>query len=256
MFDKTIIAFLIILIAGLTVSTSYFYTQSQGKPTAKNTAIDTSKPLDNLDPKIEGAETEDIYIKQSEEKTSTENNADLNKKELNSQASNDGEQAPLVGKNRASNPEKSHEVKTGETLYPIGLQYNLDWNIIARANGMDNPNDIKTGNIIVIPEYDTDTNKITINYKIDPEKAASLEKNLSLGKERWRQDPIEVAKKESSPCFNIAASDSFSLGSKNEEKGIAQVSVIKNNKGYEIGLIQPITKDVEGFWTITYIKEI
>jgi len=44
-----------------------------------------------------------------------------------------------------------HTVQAGETLYRIGLKYNLTWDKIAKANNIANGNKIKTGQVLCIP---------------------------------------------------------------------------------------------------------
>jgi LysM repeat protein len=44
-----------------------------------------------------------------------------------------------------------HVVQAGETLFRIGLQYNVPWDAIARANNITNPNAIYVGQELVIP---------------------------------------------------------------------------------------------------------
>ena len=45
-----------------------------------------------------------------------------------------------------------HTVRWGETLYKIGLRYNLTWKPIALANHLSNPDRIFTGQVLCIPE--------------------------------------------------------------------------------------------------------
>jgi LysM repeat protein len=44
-----------------------------------------------------------------------------------------------------------HVVQPGETLYRIGLQYNVPWDVIAQANNITNPNTIYVGQELTIP---------------------------------------------------------------------------------------------------------
>jgi hypothetical protein len=44
-----------------------------------------------------------------------------------------------------------HTVRWGETLYKIGLRYNLTWKPIAQANNLANPNRIFAGQVLCIP---------------------------------------------------------------------------------------------------------
>jgi spore germination protein YaaH len=52
-----------------------------------------------------------------------------------------------------------HTVSWGETLYKIGLRYNLTWKPIAQANNLANPDRIYSGQLLCIP----DTGKSTTN---------------------------------------------------------------------------------------------
>jgi LysM repeat protein len=42
-------------------------------------------------------------------------------------------------------------VKVGDRLYRIGLRYGVDWTVIARYNGLSNPNLIEPGDVLLIP---------------------------------------------------------------------------------------------------------
>jgi murein DD-endopeptidase MepM/ murein hydrolase activator NlpD len=44
-----------------------------------------------------------------------------------------------------------HTVKSGETLYRIGLKYNLTWDKIAAANNLKDGNKIQAGQVLCIP---------------------------------------------------------------------------------------------------------
>lgn len=48
-------------------------------------------------------------------------------------------------------PQFTHEVRPGETLFSIALQYGVAWPLIAEANEMDSPFVIYTGQTLVIP---------------------------------------------------------------------------------------------------------
>lgn len=45
----------------------------------------------------------------------------------------------------------THVVKAGENLFRISLMYNLTWDVLARANGLFNPNFIFPGQVLIIP---------------------------------------------------------------------------------------------------------
>jgi LysM repeat protein len=48
-------------------------------------------------------------------------------------------------------PQFTHQVKTGETLFLISLQYGVSWPVIAEANDISSPYVIYTGQTLVIP---------------------------------------------------------------------------------------------------------
>jgi LysM repeat protein len=45
----------------------------------------------------------------------------------------------------------THVVQPGENLFRISLKYNITWDVLARANGIFNPNLIFPGQVLVIP---------------------------------------------------------------------------------------------------------
>lgn len=49
----------------------------------------------------------------------------------------------------------THVVQQGENLYRIGLHYDCPWDVIARANGIINPNRIYAGQILTIPSAES-----------------------------------------------------------------------------------------------------
>lgn len=46
-----------------------------------------------------------------------------------------------------------HIVQPGENIFRIGLRYNVTWDVIARANGLYNPNLVFVGQQLIIPTY-------------------------------------------------------------------------------------------------------
>jgi LysM repeat protein len=52
----------------------------------------------------------------------------------------------------AATCQAKHTVQRGETLYRIGLKYNLTWDRIAEANSLAKPDKIFAGQVLCIPE--------------------------------------------------------------------------------------------------------
>ena len=51
----------------------------------------------------------------------------------------------------AQSGQVTHTVQPGENLFRIALRYNLTWDVLARANGIFNPNLIFPGQVLRIP---------------------------------------------------------------------------------------------------------
>lgn len=64
---------------------------------------------------------------------------------------------PAAHAQTAQNCQARHIVQRGETLYGIGLKYNLTWDRIATANAIANPNKIFAGQTLCIPARVTAT---------------------------------------------------------------------------------------------------
>ena len=46
---------------------------------------------------------------------------------------------------------RKHVLKSGETLHDLAVQYGTDWQSIQQANGIKNLNELKPGQVILIP---------------------------------------------------------------------------------------------------------
>ena len=51
----------------------------------------------------------------------------------------------------------SHTVQAGDSLWAISMQYGVSLDEIAAANGLDNPNQIEVGQVLVIPGVSSQT---------------------------------------------------------------------------------------------------
>lgn len=59
--------------------------------------------------------------------------------------------APAANAQTTQNCQARHTVQRGETLFRIGLRYNVAWSRIATANGITTPNRIFAGQVLCIP---------------------------------------------------------------------------------------------------------
>ncbi|MGW8227187.1 MAG: LysM peptidoglycan-binding domain-containing protein [Anaerolineales bacterium] len=73
-----------------------------------------------------------------------------------------------------------HRVAWGETLYRIGLQYNLTWKPIASANQLSNPNLIFAGQVLCIPGGSSTSPAIPQNSNIPTFEILSVVKNKQV----------------------------------------------------------------------------
>lgn len=88
------------------------------------------------------------------------------------------------------------------------------------------------------------------------ERAAELQKRVDEGKETWRKDPLEVARKESGarglPTNLIyEANEVISVS-----KGESIVDATGDTESYRITLVQPEKQGDEGIWVISEIASI
>ena len=121
-----------------------------------------------------------------------------------------------------------HQVEQGEFLYKIALQYNCSYPAVARANGIQNPNDIRLGRRLTIPSFmilprrNTDET-ILINL---PEFRLYHFRNateirvypLCIGLTTWQtpRGPFEIANKVINPAWYMDSDMSQKLHVKRE----------------------------------------
>ncbi|MBA7492617.1 hypothetical protein ES702_03167 [subsurface metagenome] len=149
--------------------------------------------------------------------------------------------------------EETYTVQKGDTLFTIGLKFNVPWTKIAEYNGLSETSVIKEGDVLKIPGAGTGEIK---RFPIDETQMQHIQTQVDGGSQSWRLDPIAVAKQEIPPTYSISENDKFTLKSKNSAVGIAIVEVIHETKIYEIKLIQPVKKGSDGIWTCEYVKRI
>jgi hypothetical protein len=70
-----------------------------------------------------------------------------------------------------------HTVRRGESLFRIGLQYNLTWIPIANANGISNPNIIYAGQVLCIPTSTSSNSGSTRTSQIPTIEILSVVRN-------------------------------------------------------------------------------
>ena len=154
---------------------------------------------------------------------------------------------PAALGNRPSSPSDTVVVAAGETLSVVAEKVGVSWMKIAEANGIE-ADKIQAGQTLIIPKDGQ------VNFTVNQEKAASLQKDTDGGKYAFRVSAIETAKSDSSPAYGLATTDTFTQTQIDENAGTATISVVKADKTYVISLVQPVIKGAKGIWAISLIK--
>jgi len=149
---------------------------------------------------------------------------------------------------RPSAPADTYKVQKNETLFEIAQKFNQTWTEIVSANGLNDANKIMAGQTLIIPQNEV------VNFKVNQDKAAELQKATDAGKNLFRLSPEETVKFDSPPVYGINNTDQPTLKSK--ENGEAIVLVKKEGETFQIKLTQPITKGDKGIWAILSIAPV
>lgn len=153
---------------------------------------------------------------------------------------------------------QEYTVAENDTLFTIGLKFDILWTHIAKANGIDENTPLFIGQKLKIPTNESDQatiqNEDTQTFEMDLTAAqAEQSKVNSDGTDSWRRDPVEVARREAPTSFNLAPGDPYSLVATDTQKGTATVFLQKDEKSYTFSLIQPVDKGENGIWKIEKI---
>ncbi len=222
---KILFVILLVVIGLLATSTGFFYAKTLS---LKKSTKDTTSTSEDTTKKI----TDTAETKTDTASTST----------TTSQVTTP---APLGS--RPSSPSDTVTVKSGETLFSIGQDIGVSWTVISEANGITDEK-IKVGQTLIIPKNNQ------VGFTVSQEKAASLQKDVDGGKTLFRLSALDTAKSDSSPCYGITTTDTFTQEKIDETAGSATVKVTHGDKTYSINLVQPVTKGPKGIWAIESIK--
>lgn len=151
--------------------------------------------------------------------------------------------------------ETTYTVQAGETLFTIGLKFNIPWTEIAEANGLSEDSVIMEGQVLKIPGV-ASTSSESKSFNIDQSEAEKNQAKVDSGQSLWYLNPIAVAKEEIPPTYSISKNDRFELESKNTAEGMALVEIIHDTKVYQAKLIQPVKKGSDGIWATESVSRI
>ncbi|MDO8513345.1 MAG: LysM domain-containing protein [bacterium] len=220
------------LVFALAGSTVYYYLKSQEASTIKQADKMTEPKQKTI--------------------TDKENNT-LSDSPKTSAAPNSAYTQPAASSGRPSNPAQTYIVGAGETLSGIASKLNMNWTRLSEINNLESGDQIKEGQILIIPSYDESSKKIFVEYKIDGQKSTQLQDESTRLSPAPYLDPATVAKTDSANIYGLSASDTFQFISKNEADGTAIVNATHLEKHYQIDLFQPVQKGKEGIWAIQKI---
>ena len=122
----------------------------------------------------------------------------------------------------------THVVRKGETLCSIGREYNVTFKQIAAANGITNPNDLNSGQVIRIPVSDSASSTTTM-----------IAKKTQTTKPETNKKATKVAKDEPKPVVQTVQASTPSY------KPVA-VSAVHGTPTYAIHVVQ----SGENIWRI------
>ncbi len=161
---------------------------------------------------------------------------------------------PAEPKGRLSYPANIYKVQPKESLYSIGEKLGVSYTTIKAANGLKDENLIQADYPLVIPKLSKETDYYRVNFLINDEKAAELNRTLAKEDKSDWYDPTLVAKQNASPYFGITDTDNFRLIEADYSHGTAVVEAKTDAHTNIVGLIQPKTKGQKGLWALYYVE--
>jgi LysM repeat protein len=150
---------------------------------------------------------------------------------------------------------KIYTVKEGETLSYVASKFNIAWPKLAKYNKIKSPDQVYTGQKLKIPLDPTSVTTTSDTNSVDMDLAKTYQNQVDAGREVWRLDPLEVAKREIPPQKDILESDSFRVVTEDRLAGIITIEITKSNgEKYEAVLVQPVRRGSGGIWVVKSLK--
>lgn len=150
---------------------------------------------------------------------------------------------------------KIYTVKEGETLSYVASKFNIAWPKLAKYNKIKSPDQVYAGQKLKIPLDPTSIPTTSDTNSVDMDLAKTYQNQVDAGREVWRLDPLEVAKREIPPQKDILESDSFRIVTEDRLVGIITIEIAKSNgEKYEAILVQPVRHGSGGIWMVKSLK--
>lgn len=151
--------------------------------------------------------------------------------------------------------DKIYVVKEGETLSFIASKFNIAWPKLAKYNKIKSADQVFAGQEIKIP---SDPNSIPSSgpgFSLDYELAKKYQDLVDTGKQVWRLDTLEVAKREIPSQKGIAENDNFRIITEDRLSGKVTIEITtKDGKIYIANLVQPVRSGSGGIWMVESLK--
>lgn len=147
-----------------------------------------------------------------------------------------------------------HHIKGGETLFTIGLQYDVLWTTIAKANNIDENTPLIADQTLIIPITKSGSFVDEETLSIDAEQVSEVQTHVDNGKYLWRLDPVATVREDTPVEYHLKNDDTYTLNSLDTVAGKSTVEVSHDDKILTIELSQPGIKGEKGVWFISNIK--
>ena len=148
-----------------------------------------------------------------------------------------------------------YKVKPGETLSFIASKFNIAWPTLARYNKLKSADAVYAGQKIKIPADPNTLSSKGSGFSIDLDIARYYQSQVDSGKEVWRLDPLEVAKRELTGRIDISENDNFRIVSEDLLAGEVTIEITKKDGSIDIAkLVQPVRRGSGGVWMVESLK--
>lgn len=151
---------------------------------------------------------------------------------------------------KPSHPSDTYTIQQGETLFAIAQKQGITLKELSDANGITDTDKIQAGQVLIVPKGGQ------VSFTIDNTKATELQNSLDSGKILWRENPEDTARSDSPGVYGLKVTDNFVLKDRDNNSGTATVTASQEGKNYLIKLSQPATKGEKGLWAIESIAPV
>lgn len=150
----------------------------------------------------------------------------------------------------------THNVTDGETLFLIGLKYDVLWTTIASTNGITENTPLKNGMKLIIPLNKNGQITKTETLNVSDDDGKRTQNAVNHGEQTWRKDVLEVVRRTMPVDYHLINDDPLSLTAQDKSAGTATVEVQHGSQKFIVELVQPQDKGDNGIWYIAKISNL